>query len=293
MSRWVLFVLLLLGAAWSSVVVIDEREMAIVTQLGVYKRTLTQPGPYLLVPFMQDVNRMDSRVVGSDVTPAEYLTLEKKRLVADPVTRWRVADPLRFYTTVHDESGGRARVDDIVNSELPRALATRNFDDIIGSERDAVMQQVAENVRAKAKEFGIYVVDVRIKRADLPNEVEESVYGRMRAERDRVARQYRSEGEEQAQKIRAESDKERTILLAKAYETAQRIRGEGDASSTATYAAAYGKDPEFYAFVRSLDAYEKVLGQKSTLVVSTGSELFRYLRRADSVGAGPAAGPKP
>jgi membrane protease subunit HflC len=195
---------------------------------------------------------------------------------------------------VHDENGGRARVDDIVNSELPRALATRNFDDIIGGERDAVMQQVAEAVRAKAKEFGIHVVDVRIKRADLPNEVEESVFGRMRAERDRVARQYRSEGEEQAAKIRAEADKERTILLAKAYDTAQRIRGEGDAQSTATYAAAYGKDPEFYAFVRSLETYDKVLGEKSTFVVSTGSELFRYLRRADTAGAaaaGPAAKP--
>jgi membrane protease subunit HflC len=288
MNRWLLLAILLLGVAWSSVVIIDEREVAIVTQLGEYKRTLSRPGAYFLLPFMQDVQRMDSRVVGNDVTPAEYLTLEKKRLVADPVTRWKVDDPLRFYTTVHDESGGRARVDDIVNSELPRALATRNFDDIIGSERDAVMKQVAEAVRAKAREFGIYVVDVRIKRADLPNEVEESVFGRMRAERDRVARQYRSEGEEQAAKIRAEADKERTILLAKAYETSQRIRGEGDALSTATYAAAYGKDPEFYAFVRSLDAYEKVLGEKSTLVVSTGSELFRYLRRAD---AGPAAPP--
>jgi modulator of FtsH protease HflC len=292
MNRWVLLVILLLGVTWSSVVVIDERELAIVTQLGEYKRTLDRPGPYLLLPFMQEVHRMDSRFVGNDVTPAEYLTLEKKRLVADPVTRWRVADPLKFYTTVHDESGGRARVDDIVNSELPRALATRNFDDIIGGERDAVMQQVAEAVRLKAKEFGIHVVDVRIKRADLPNEVEESVFGRMRAERDRVARQYRSEGEEQAAMIRAEADKERTILLAKAYETAQRIRGEGDAQSTAAYAAAYGKDPEFYAFVRSLDVYERVIGAKSTFVTSTGSELYRYLRKADPAG-GPAPGAKP
>jgi modulator of FtsH protease HflC len=292
MSRWILLVLLLLGVASSSVVVIDEREVAIVTQLGEYKRTLSHPGAYFLIPFMQEVNRMDARFVGNDVTPAEYLTLEKKRLVADPVTRWRVSDPLRFYTTVHDENGGRARVDDIVNSELPRALATRNFDDIIGGERDAVMQQVAEAVRLKAKEFGIHVVDVRIKRADLPNEVEESVFGRMRAERDRVARQYRSEGEEQAAKIRAEADKERTILLAKAYETAHRIRGEGDAQSAAIYAAAYGKDPEFYSFVRSLDAYDKVLSDKSTLVVSTGSELFRYLRKSDAAGApGPAAKP--
>jgi membrane protease subunit HflC len=147
---------------------------------------------------------------------------------------------------------------------------------------------VVTNARLKAKEYGIHVVDVRIKRADLPNEVEESVFGRMRAERDRVAKQYRSEGEEQAAKIRAEAEKEKTILLARAYETAQKIRGEGDASSTAVYGRAYGRDPEFYAFVRSLAAYEKLMTPKSSIVLSTGSELFRYLRKAEGGGPGPA-----
>lgn len=287
MNRWLLLGLLVLGLLWSSVVVIDERQVAIVTQLGAYKRTLDRPGAYFLTPFVQEANRMDARIVGSDVTPAEYLTLDKKRLVADPVSRWRVADPLKFYTTVHDESGARARLDDIVNSELRRELATRDFDSIIGHARDEMMQEVVANARTKAKEFGIHVVDVRIKRADLPNEVEESVFGRMRAERERVAKQYRSEGEEQAAKIRAEADKERTILLARAYETAEKIRGEGDAASTKTYADAYGKDAEFYAFVRSLDAYEKLMSEKSTLVVSMNSELFRYLRRAEAAGATP------
>jgi membrane protease subunit HflC len=225
---------------------------------------------------------MESRIQGSDVAPAEYLTLDKKRLVADPVSRWRVADPLKFFTTMRDESAARARIYEVVNSELRRELATRNFDDIIGTEREAVMDEVAKRVHAKAQEFGILVVDVRIKRADLPNEVEESVFGRMRAERDRVAKQYRSEGEEQAAKIRAEADKQRTIILAKAYETAQTLRGEGDAASTAIYAQAYGKDPEFYAFQKSLLAYEGIMSPKSTLVVSTGSELYRYLRRADA-----------
>jgi membrane protease subunit HflC len=143
------------------------------------------------------------------------------------------------------------------------------------------MQQVAGNARTKAKDFGIHVVDVRIKRADLPNEVEESVFGRMRAERERVAKQYRSEGEGEAAKIRAETDKERQILIAKAYEISQKFRGEGDAQSTAIYAGAYDKNPEFYAFLRSLDAYEKLMSEKSTIVVSTGSELFKYLRKPE------------
>lgn len=288
--RWLVLALILLAGLWSSLVIVNEREVAIVTQLGVYQRTLAKPGPYFLTPFLQDVTRMEARILGSDVTPAEYLTLDKKRLVADPVSRWRVEDALKFFTTVHDETGARARLDDVINSELRRELATHNFDDIIGVGRDDVMTTVAKNARLKAREFGIHVVDVRIKRADLPNEVEESVFGRMRAERDRVAKQYRSEGEEQAAKIRAEAEKEKTILLAKAYETSQKIRGEGDAASTAVYGRAYGRDPEFYAFVRSLAAYDKLMSQKSTIVLSTGSELFRYLRKADGGGAaGPAA----
>ena len=286
MRAWILAGIALF-LAWSSLVVVDEREIAIVTQFGVFQRTLSRPGPYFVMPLVQDVSRMEARIQGSDVAPAEYLTLDKKRLVADPVSRWRIADPLKFFTTVRDESAARARIYEAVNSELRRNLATRNFDDIIGNERETVMQQVAERVRHKAKEFGIQVVDVRIKRADLPNEVEESVFGRMRAERDRVAKQYRSEGEESAAKIRAEADKERTILLARAYETAQKIRGEGDAASTTIYAQAYGKDPEFYTFQRSLAAYEDIMSAKSTLILSTGSELFRYLRRADGAGAKP------
>jgi membrane protease subunit HflC len=287
-TRWIALAIIVLATLWSSVVVIDEREIAIVTQFGEYKRALGRPGLYFKTPFVQDVSRMESRILLNDASPTEYLTVDKKRLLADPITRWRVADPLKFYTTVHDESGAGARLQDVVNSELRRELATREFDAIIGSERDTMMQQVASNARLKCKDFGIHIVDVRIKRADLPNEVEESVFGRMRAERERVAKQYRSEGEGEAAKIRAETDKERQILLAKAYETSQKIRGEGDAQSTAIYAKAYDKDPEFYAFVRSLDAYDKVMSEKSSFVVSTGSELFKYLRRPEGTPA-PAA----
>jgi membrane protease subunit HflC len=280
MTRWLIIAAAVLVTFFSSAIFLDERELAIITQFGEYKRDLTKPGLHFKLPFVQEVYRMESRVLATDATAAEYLTLDKKRLVADPIMRWKIVDPLRFYTTVHDESGARARLEDIVSSELRRELGTHDFDAIIGSAREPLMQKVADNTRKAAKEFGIQVVDVRIKRADLPKEVEESVFGRMRAERDRVAKQYRSEGEEEAAKIRAETDKERTILLAKAYETSQKARGEGDAQSTAIYGTAFGKDPEFYEFTRSLDAYEKVMSQKSTLVVSTGSEMFKYLRTA-------------
>lgn len=278
MSLRILGLLLLAAfALFSSLFVLDETELGIVTQFGEYKRSVDQPGLHFKIPFLQTVHKMESRVLGSDAPPAEYLTLDKKRLLADPITRWRIRDPLRFYTTVFDPSGAKARLDDIVNSELRREIASHDFGDIVGHAREPLMQEVTGRVREKTKAFGIEVLDVRIRRADLPREVQESVFQRMRAERDRVAKQYRSEGEEEAAKIRAETDKEKTILLAKAYEAAQKARGEGDAESTRIYAEAYGKDPEFYTFVRSLEAYERSVGADSTVLLSTGSALFKYL----------------
>lgn len=275
--RILIVIALLLFAAFSSVFVIDETEVGIVTQFGEYKRSVTQPGLHFKIPLTQTVHTMESRILGSDTPPAEYLTLDKKRLLADPITRWKIVDPLRFYTTVFDPIGAKARLDDIVNSELRREIASHNFGDIVGHAREPLMEQVTTRVRNKTKSFGIQVIDVRIRRADLPREVQESVFQRMRAERDRVAKQYRSEGEEEAAKIRAETDKEKTILLAKAYEASQRARGEGDAESIQIYAEAYTKDPEFYQFMRSLDAYERSIAADSTLILSTGSDLFRYL----------------
>jgi membrane protease subunit HflC len=281
MKPWIIVILVaVLSVGWSSIFVVDEGELAMVTQFGEYKRSVENPGLYFKTPFVQTVDSMERRIMGSDTPPAVYLSLDKKRLVADPVSRWRIVDPLMYFKTVHDEGGAKARLDDIINSELRRELASHNFGDIIGNARDPMMQRVALATRSQTKEFGIEIVDVRIKRADLPREVQESVFARMRAERDRVAKQYRSEGEEEAAKIRADTDKEKTILLAKAYETSQKARGEGDAESTKIYADAYGKDPEFYAFTRSLDAYERAMGEQTTLVLSTGSDLFQYLGKA-------------
>lgn len=278
MVKVLLFVLaVVLFIGWSAIFVVDETELAIVTQFGEYKRSIEQPGLYYKTPFTQTVLRVERRIVGSDTPPAEYLTLDKKRLVTDPITRWRIVDPLKFFKTVRDEAGAKARLDDIINSELRRELASHDFGQIVGKERDTSMQKVAANARAKTREFGIEIVDVRIKRADLPKEVQESVFQRMRAERDRVAKQYRSEGEEEAAKMRADTDKEKTIILAKAYELAETRRGEGDADGVRIYADAYNKNPEFYAFVRSLAAYEKAMGEETSLVLSTGSDLFKYL----------------
>lgn len=272
---WLVLLAVLIGAS-SSAFVIDERELAIVTQFGQHKRSINSPGLYFKLPW-QDVTRMESRVLSSD--PAgRMLTKDKKYLVADPVTRWQIDDPLIFFKTVGNENQARQRIDDIVLSELRRELATENFGDIIGNEREPLMQKVGDAVRTRVKEFGVDIVDVRIKRADLPPEVQKSVFERMKAERERVAKRYRSEGSEEAQKIRADTDKEKRILLAKAYETEQKLKGEGDAESAKIYAEAFNRDPEFYAFMRSLQAYERTLSKKDTLVLSTKSDLFRYLK---------------
>ncbi len=280
MARWLLAGVLVAWAGWESFIVVDETELALVTQFGEFRRSITRPGLQFKLPY-QAVIKLESRVLGSDAPMAEYLTLDKKRLVADPVTRWRIAEPLRFYMTVHSEIEAKARLDDIVNSELRRELASHDFGNIIGNAREPLMQRVTENARAQTRDFGIHILDIRIKRADLPQEVQGSVFQRMRAERDRVAKQYRSEGEEEAAKIRANTDKEKTILLAKAYEESQTVRGEGDAQSAAIYAAAYGKDPEFYSFTRSLAAYEKTVDADTTLVLSSGSSLFRYFAHSE------------
>jgi modulator of FtsH protease HflC len=256
---------------------VDEAEQVVITQFGEYKRTIREPGLAMKLPFVQTINRFDRRILWSDAPQSEYLSQDKKRLVADPVTRWRIADPLRFYKTVRDESGARARLDDLVFSELRREVASHTFAAVIGQMREPIMEAVAEGVRKRAADFGIEVVDVRIKRADLPREVQQSVFQRMQAEREREAKRYRSEGEEEAAKLRAETEKQRTIILAEAEQNAQRLRGEGDALATRIYAEAYGKDPEFYSFVRSLQTYESILNGQSKVYLSADSPLFRYL----------------
>ncbi|MFQ5873799.1 MAG: protease modulator HflC [Dehalococcoidia bacterium] len=265
--------IVLLGSLFA----VDMTQQAIVLQYGQYLRTIKEPGLHLKVPFIQQVIRYEKRILTSDVKPGEYLTLDKKRMVTDPISRWRIEDPLQFNKTVASEAGARARLEPIVLSELRDELAKHNFVDIISTQREFIMEAVSQRVREKANEFGIEVIDVRIKRADLPAEVEASVFARMKAERQRKSLSYRAEGDELAAKVRADADKQVTIISAEAYEQSQKLRGEGDAQATAIYAEAFQQDAEFYAFLRTLEAYEKFLAQRSTLVLGSDSELFKYL----------------
>ena len=258
--------------------VINEWDQTIITMFGRYRRTLKNPGLKVKVPFFEQLHRFDKRILASDATPAEYLTKDKKRLLADHVTRWRIEDPLLFFKTVRDEFGAVRRLDDIIFSEMRRTLADHDFAEIIAEKRDQLMETIAENARGLSTQFGIFVVDVRIKRADLPAEVQASVFARMVAERERIGKRYRSEGEEEAQKIRSQTEKEKTIILAEAYEGSQKIRGEGDRESTKLYADAYNVDPEFYRFVKSLETYENALKEGSTYLLSSDSELLTYLK---------------
>lgn len=261
----------------ASVFTVDETEQAIVTQLGKYVRTVAEPGLHFKVPFLQNVHRFEDRVLEYDAAAAPIITSDKKHLDIDNYARWRIIDPLKLYQTVRDESGGQARLDDIVFSELREEVARHTLTEIVSVNREAIMEKVHEQCAKKAKEYGIEVIDVRIKRADLPAEVARSVYERMKAERRRIAKKYRSEGEEEAVKIRATTDKEKTILLAESYRQAEKLKGEGDAEAITIYAQAFEKDPEFFAFVRTLEAYKKSLASDTTIVLPSDSEFFRYL----------------
>ncbi len=257
--------------------VVTETNQAIILQLGEYRYTARDPGLYFKLPFIQDAVYFDRRLLSSDAAPQEYLTLDKKRVQVDHVTRWRIVDPLTFFVSVQNESGARARLDDVVFSELRRTLATYNFDVMIAGERENIMELVTIASRERALDFGIEVVDVRFKRADLPEEVEESVFERMKAERAREANRYRAEGEEQGAEIMASADRERIVIVAEAEEQAAQIRGEGDAEAIAIYADALNQDPEFFAFRRRLEAYVKVLQEGDMIVLSPESEFFKYL----------------
>jgi membrane protease subunit HflC len=269
---------------------VDEKNQAIVTQVGQFLYSTRDPGIYVKTPFYQSVTHFDKRILVSDPAAGEYLTLDQKRLVADPVMRWRIVDPLAFYTSVREEAGARARLDDIVFSEMRAELANFEFDKVIATEREGIMARVSARAAERAKGFGIEVVDVRLKRADLPEQVQASVFARMQAERSRIAARYRSEGAESSARIKADADRDRTIILARAYEQSQTLRGTGDAEATTIYAQAFGQDPEFYAFIRSLEAYERLLDSGSTMVLSTDSDLFRYLNTHRNGGTPSPAG---
>lgn len=274
----VVFLVIVLAVVISQTLfTVDETEQAIILQFGNPVATVQQPGLKVKSPFIQNVIFFEKRILSSDALPQEYLTADKKRLVVDHVTRWKITDPLIFFKAVTTEAGARARLDDIVFSELRQELAHVNFVDVISTERESIMEAVARSATEKAEEYGIKVVDVRTKRADLPEEVEQSVFNRMIAERKRESNLFRAEGNEQANIIRAQADRDSTVIRAQGYEEAQRIRGEGEAEAIQIYAEALGQDPEFYAFSRRIQAYGTMLKDGDKVVIPANSDFFRFL----------------
>ncbi len=274
-------VLVLLVLTSVSVFTVDQRENAIIFQLGEVKEVIKDPGLHLKWPLIQNVRTYDTRILTLDTPDTErFITSEKKNVLVDSFVKWRIADVKQYYITVGgDEARAQTRLSQTVNSVLREEFGKRTVLDVVSGEREKLMQVVREKADEDAKKIGVQIVDVRLKRVELPQEVSESVYRRMEAERKSVASELRSQGFSEAEKIRAEADREREVIVAEAYKQAQRVKGEGDAKSSAIYAQAFGQNPEFYGFYRSLEAYRSSFKNKNdVIVVEPNSDFFKYLK---------------
>lgn len=276
----IVFVLALTLVATSTLYVIQETELAVKLRFGRLIETDIQPGLHYKIPFVDKVRKFDARVLTLDADPASFFTIEKKRLIVDAFSKWRIVDVDVYYRS----TGGnflvaQERLASRVNDGLRNQFGARTLQEVVSGERDQLMKNLADKLNLTVRQtLGVEVVDVRIKGIDLPPEVSEQVYRRMKAEREKEARILRSEGGEQAEKIRADADRQKTILLANAYRIAEETKGQGDAQATSTYADAYTKNPEFYAFIRSLNAYGQSFSNKGdVLLVDPKSDFFRYL----------------
>jgi membrane protease subunit HflC len=279
-------VLLLLALALS-LFTVDQRQAAMVFRLGEIVSIKKEPGLYLKVPVVENVRYFDTRVLTLDaVDPERFITSEKKNVLVDYFVKWRVFDVEKFYVSFSgDERRAINRLSQTVNDGMRAEFGKRTVHDVVSGQRDDVMESLRKSADADARRFGVQVLDVRIKRVDLPSEVSESVYRRMDAERKRVANELRSTGGAEAEKIRADADKQREVIIAEAYRDAQRIKGEGDGKASAIYGAAYGKNPEFYAFYRSMESYRNSFRNKNDLmVVQPNSEFFRYMKSSKGGG---------
>ncbi len=276
----VVVVILLLIVIGQSFFTVDQTERGMILQMGKPVAISLKPGMHFKLPFLQNVIKYDIRVQEYDVQPEEILTKDKKNLVVDNYCRWRIEDLLDFYRSVRNFPSAVDRIDDVVYGEIRELLGKNTLNEIVTSKRVQIMQEVTKNADILLDDYGISVLDVRIKRTDLPPENRKAIYARMRSERMREANEYRAEGKEQSQEITSEADRDKRIILAEAKKKADIIRGEGDAKSTKIYGDAYSSSSEFYSFTRSLKAYENSLGNKTTLVLTPESEFFKYLDAA-------------
>ena len=273
-------VLIVLGSliVLSTVFTVDETEQVVILQFGKPIRTIKEPGLNFKLPApIQVSSSFENRLLQYDVPPEEVLSRDKKSLIIDNYVRWRIIDPLKFLQTVIAIPTAKTRLDDIVYSELRQELGNHDMFEIITENRELIMNKVTIASNEETSKYGIEIIDVRIKRVDLPQQNEASIYARMEAERKRQANKYRSEGEEEAQKIRAATDRDQTVIMAEAYKTSEEIRGEGEAKALDIYASSFSKDPDFYEFLRTLETYEKIIDKKTTLVLPGDSKLFKKL----------------
>ena len=278
--------------AASSLFIVDQTEQALVLQFGEVKRVLPSPGLYFKWPFIENVIVYEKRLLDFEPPPEEVIASDQKRLSVDTYTRYRIVDPLLFYQTVNSEVAVRGRLSALVSGSLRRVIGNVTLAQLLSAQRAEIMRQIRDEVSAEAKPFGIDVMDVRIRRADLPAENSQAIYARMQSERQQQASQYRGEGAEAAQTVRANAERERTVILAEAQRDAQKLRGDGDAQATATYAKAYGQDEQFFGFYRSLQAYREALsGRDTSFVLAPDGSFFRFFNQglAGATAAGTAA----
>ena len=287
----VLALALLVAIAVGSAIVVDTTEYAVVTRFGRPVRTYTAPGLRFRIPFVDQVVRLDARLLMTEPPAAEYLTLDKKNVVARTFLTWRLEDPLRYLQTVQLRDAAEARLAAVTSSEIGAAFGSVPFDALVSTEADkmrlgAIIDQVEQRVRdTAAREYGVKLVSLRVERLAFPQQNEASVFQRMRAERQRIAKQFRSEGEEQSLKIRAEADRERARILAEADRKASEIRGQAEAEAARIYADALAADPDFYRFVRTLEAYDKIIDKDTTVILPADSPLMKGLLGGSGAGA--------
>ena len=278
-NAFIIGLALVIALASMSMFTVHITQSAVLLELQKPKEIITEPGLYFKIPFIQKVRYFSKQLLDNDSPPAEVITRDKKNLLIDNFSLWRITDPLKFLETVRSVNGARARLDDIVYSELRVEIGTHDLHAAVTESRETIMDKITKEANLKAGEYGIELVDVRIKRIDLPPEIANSIFNRMRTERERIAKEYRSEGNEESTKIRATTDKEKTILIAEAYKQEQTVRGKGDAKAIKIYADALQKDPKFYAFIRSMEAYKNSLKTDTTILLSEDSDFLKFLNK--------------
>jgi membrane protease subunit HflC len=286
-TLFLIAVVVILVVASLSMFTVDQRQNAIVFRLGEPVQVITKPGLYFKAPLLDNVRQFDVRILTLDPDePERFITSEKKNVLVDSFVKWRIIDVVQYYISVNgDEARAKIRLAQTVNDNLRAEFGKRTIHDVVSGEREHIMELMRSKVDADARKIGVQVLDVRLKRVDLPQEVSDAVYRRMEAERKRVANELRSMGFAEAEKIRADADRQREVIIAEAYRDAQRIKGQGDARATSTYAQAFQQNPDFYAFYRSLEAYRQSFRNKSdVMVLDPSSDFFKYFKNPNGKG---------